>query len=614
MFFREKKTKTTPVLQLVENRRDSRGKVRQHIVASLGGCAVPDDCRKAVALEVSQRMAGYVRLLPEDPRVVHWTKVAIDRVAREGKLPRCTCSEVADPTAQGAPEPVRVDEIEHEEGTELGPCLVLLKAWEALGIDAVLREHGFSLQQRQTAKVSVFGRLRGAGSENDLLAWVQTTALSELLGVQAAAWGEDRFYRISDRLLRVRDSLEDHLRERERSLFRLERTILLYDLTNSYFEGTAKRNPLARRSANSKENRTDRPLLSVGVVLDADGFLITHKVFRGNISDCRTLVAAVERLRRVAAPDAVPTVVLDGGIATDENLRFLRRKGYGYVVNGKRQTRAEFAEDFVRKDCFTKVSGRDGKVKTPVFVRRILNAGETVVLCRSDGRRDKEDAIVDGAERKLVEGLEKLEARLHRRDPRLKLDEGPALVDRAVGRLTSRTTRASKHYTISYDHETRSLDWCRREQDWKSARDLHGCYHLRSSLDLTDEQIWKLYITLTRVEGAFKLMKSDLGLHPFRHHTEKRCRGHVWVTILAYHLLRWLEHTMELSGYEATWQALERRLETHRYATVIVPTAEGLIHHTRKPGRPNETQRLVYSLLGIDCKALPVRKRTYRSK
>lgn len=224
------------------------------------------------------------------------------------------------------------------------------------------------------------------------------------------------------------------------------------------------------------------------------------------------------------------------------------------------------------------------------------------MLCRSDGRRDKEDAIQDSAERKLVEGLEKLEARILRDDPRLRLVEDSVLVNRVIGRLASRTSRASKLYNIHYEHETRTLAWNRREEDWTKDRQLHGCYHLRSTVDMSDQQLWKLYITLTRVENAFRHRKSDLGPWPFHHQTARRCGAHIWITILAYHLLRWTEYSLHLAGYDCTWTTLRRRLQTHCYATVIVPTARGLVHHNRKAGRPNEVQRLIYSLLGINKK------------
>ena len=612
MFFREKKTSKHPVLQLVKNYRNARGKVSQRVIVSLGGCCVPDEHRKAVAQEVTHRMAGYERLLPiEDPEVMEWTQKVLKRIEEAGKLPGVAFRE----EQGGAKEPLEsvcVEAVEHEDGVELGPCLVLLKAWEALELDEVLQERGLSAEQIATAKVSVLNRLVEPCSENELANWAGTTALGDLLSVQTKTWAEDRFYRISDKLLSGCKQLEGHLRQKESDLFNLDRTILLYDLTNSYFEGGAGGNALARRSLNSKAKRTDCPLMSVGVVLDAEGFVITHRIFRGNTSDCRTLLSAVATLQKVAGEETSPVVVVDGGMATDKNLQALRAKGYDYVVNGKRQKRAQFAADFLDRTRFKRVEGRlQEKSKQPVFVRRMQADGETVVLCRSDGRRDKENAIQDNAERKLIEGLEKLEARIFRDDPRLKLKQGSATVNRAIGRLTSRTTRASKLYTIDYKHESRELNWCRREEDWAKNRDLHGCYHLRSSLDLSDQELWKLYITLTRVEDAFRHMKSDLGLRPFHHQTARRCAAHIWITILAYHLLRWTEYSLHLSGYDGTWRTIRRRLQTHCYATVIVPTEAGRVHHIRKPGRPNDVQKLIYSLLGIDWTALPIRRQTY---
>ena len=610
MFFREKKTSKGALLQLVESRRDGEGKVRQHLVVSLGGCPVPDEFRKAVAIEVSQRMVGYERFLPDDPAVAHWTTEVLERIEKAGNLPRASYVEAVAGRKLAEIDP---DAIEHEEGVELGPSLVILQAWRALGLDDYLQEEGFSPTQLATAKVSVFNRLIEPCSENEVVKWAQTTALDELLHIQTGAWAEDRFYRISDRLLSVSRGLEEHLRERERDLFNLDRTILLYDLTNSYFEGACQANALAQRSVNSKEKRSDCPLISVGIVLDAQGFIITHKVFAGNTSDCRTLLRAVADLEKIAGSRSKPVVVVDGGMATEDNLKSLRDRGYDYVVNGKRQKRAQFAEDFLDRSRFKRVEGRrEDKSTQPVFVRRIEVDGEAIILCRSDGRRDKEDAIQDSAERKLIQELETLEARVLREDPRLKLHEGPALVNRAIGRLTSRTTRASKLYDIHYDPNEQTLTWRRRQEEWDSNRQLHGCYHLRSSLNLSDQELWKLYITLTRVEDAFRYMKSDLGLRPFHHQLERRCRAHIWITILAYHLLRWIEYSLQLVGYSCTWRTLRRKLQTHCYVTLIIPTRNGTVHQPRKPGRPNEVQRLIYTLLGIDWKALPAPKRTYR--
>lgn len=615
MFFREKKTSKHPTLQLVETHRNSKGKVSQRMVVSLADCCVPDEYRKAVAIEVTHRMAGYQRILPLDNMtVVDWTERVLAKIKEAGILPHVAYSEVKNHDSDQL-EKVYIDDIEHENSTELGPFLPLLQAWKALELDEFLLAKKFSSDQIATAKVSILNRLTEPCSENELVNWVSTTALDELLNVNTRAWGEDRFYRISDKLLKLRRGMEKHLRNKEANLFNLDRTILLYDLTNSYFEGGAAKNKLAKRSVNSKEKRSDCPLVSVGIVLDAEGFIITHKIFKGNTSDCKTLLGAVVNLEKIAGSNTRPIVVVDGGMATEKNLKALTNKGYDYVVNGKRQKRVHFAADFLDQSLFTRVDGRaeNGSTK-PVFVRSMKDGNETIVLCRSSGRRDKEDAIQDNAQRKLIDGLEKLEARIIRNDPRLKLSEGSTFVERAIGRLISRTTRASKLYNINYEHTSRKLTWSQLEEKWSKERELHGCYHLRCSIEMTEQELWKLYITLTRVEDAFRHMKSDLGLRPFNHQGTQRCGGHIWITILAYHLLRWVEYSLQLSGYNSTWRGIRRRLQTHCYATVIAPTAKKQVYHVRKPGRPNEVQKLIYKQLGIDWKNLPIKRRTYLSK
>ncbi|VGO12509.1 hypothetical protein PDESU_01062 [Pontiella desulfatans] len=243
-------------------------------------------------------------------------------------------------------------------------------------------------------------------------------------------------------------------------------------------------------------------------MLDAEGFIIRHKVFAGNISYRKTLLDDVDDLEQIPGGEARPVVIVDGGMASLANLDALRDRGYDYIVNGKRRSRAEFADGFLDIDRFRLVEGR-GKSgeKQPVFVRRITSGDETVVLCRSAGRKQEEDAIQDNAERKLIEGLETLRAPIMRNDKRLKLEEGPALVNRIIGRLSGRTTRASRLNEINYEPETRHLNWCRKETQWDTTRDLHGCYHLRSTLELEDQQLWRLYITLVPVEDAFRSMK-----------------------------------------------------------------------------------------------------------
>lgn len=610
MYIREKKTKTTTALQLVHGERRHDGKVRQHIILSLGSLRIPDELRKSISHEVENRMNGYQRLMPLDVEVAGWVDIILERLESAGKLSPVEHDElklVKGNVADG----VMLDHVEHENGTMLGPLLPLESAWNSLGISEFLKRRKFSRRQINSAKISIFNRLIDPASENELLSWARTTALDELLGEQVELSGEDRFYRVSDKLLACREELEVHLRNSEQELFNLSRTIVLYDLTNSYFEGEAAGNAKARRSANSKEKRTDRPLVSVGLVLDGEGFPLGHKIFPGNMHDCRSLVEAVGDLRRICADGTMPMVVLDGGIATDENLAYLRGKGFDYVVNGKRTTRQKFAADFLEPDCFHKVGERDGKA--PVMVRRIESEQDVVVLCRSGERKKKEDAIVSRTEEKLLDALEKLRTRIGRNDGKLHMRKGAETVNRNIGKICGRHTRAAKFYAIDYDHDSRTISWWRDDEKYQTDAELHGCYHLRSSRkDLSDDAIWHIYITLTKVESAFRLLKSDLGLRPFFHYTEDRCDGHIWLTILAYHLLRWVEYSLHATDCRISWKATRRLLATHCYATMLIPTSDGKVRHLRKPGRPDERQRAIYKRLGINCSTLPTRTSIFK--
>jgi hypothetical protein len=418
MYIREKKTRTTPALQLVSGKRDHHGKVRQEIILSLGNVPIPDELRKTIAHEVENRMNGYLRLLPLPLDVAKWVDFILKKLESAGKLMPIKHQEqkmMPGTILDG----VLLEQLKHENTTLLGPLLLLESAWKSLKITEYLDEEKFSPRQINAVKISIYNRLIEPVSENSLLSWAETTALNELLDEHIELSGEDRFYRASDKLLECQNGLEVHLRKRERELFNLTRTIVLYDLTNSYFEGEASANPKARRSANSKEKRTDRPVVSVGLVLDGEGFVLTHKVFPGNLHDSRSLVDAVKNLQNICGDEHKPLVVLDGGIATDKNLVRLLENGFDYVVNGKRTTRQRFAADFLELEKFHQVGDRENK--TPVLVRRLESEQEFTVLCRSDERKKKEDAIISKTEEKLLIALDKLRKRIDKNDGKLHL-------------------------------------------------------------------------------------------------------------------------------------------------------------------------------------------------
>lgn len=611
MYFREKKTKNSTLLQLVRGDRGQDGKVRQKVILSLGGVNIPVAFRREVAAHVENIINGQTGLWPLKPKVAAWVDLVVDRLEAEGKINLATQKIVRKPLPDGqVADNVILDDITHERSTQIGVLLPPERAWECLGLSDFLIDKGVSPRHIRTAKAIVFNRLVEPCSENEVPSWARVVALDELLGDAVSRYGRDTFYRAGDSLFAHCDEMEKHLRQREADLFGFGNTILLYDLTNSYFEGKCTINPKAKRSVNSKENRTDCPLLSLGLVLNVQGFPIVHKVFAGNICDSKTLLDIVKSLHEASGIPTRPTVVLDSGIATKDNLAALLENNYDYLVNGKRITRQNFADDFASVDDFEVVGGRDDK--KPVYVKKILQGDEVLLLCRSEDRKAKEDAMVSKVEERYLDALAKLAGRIAKNDARLRLGnekDGPAQVNRCIGKIASRYTRASKFYTVSYDSKERKLSWVRDDDEYRESGELHDCYYLRTSrLDLPDDDIWLTYIMLTRVEAAFRLLKGDLGLRPIYHRKEERCDTHIWITVLAYHLLRWIEYSLELAGMGMTYQAMRRILQTHCYTTILVPCKDGRMYSIRRAGRPDERQKSIYQALGIDLNSLPVRK------
>ncbi len=604
MFLRVKKNKTSSVLQLVQSVWHAGSTPRQNIIASFGSLNVPREYFK----EISKDLTNYFSKMPlsEDinPEVRQWTQKLI--ALYHQKFSKSISNQTPVPSIVDG---VKVDEIDSLNTKMLGPLLPLEKAWNDLSLDSFFEANGFTKRNINSLKICVYNRLLEPVSEHGLVKWVGTTAFEDITGT-VQTQDDTHYYRAGDKLFKVADKLEEYLHNRECTLLNLENRVWLYDLTNSYFEGNCMRNPRAKRSANSKEKRTDCPLLSLGLVLDKSGFPICHRVFDGNNHDCKSIPEIVEYLRKCSGlndSQNPPTIVMDGGIATEKNLDLLTRKGYNYLVNGKRTSRTHFYEDFVDDNSFCTITGRDNK--KPVMVSRKICGKEVIILCKSAFRKQKEDAIVSKTEERMLLELQKLVKRVEKNDPKLKLKFGDQKINQLIGAIRQQYTRASRYYELSYNSKEQRIDYKRNDEAYLHDSALHGCYQLRTNrIDLTDEDIWYTYITLTKIESSFRSMKSDLGLRPFYHQKDDRCETHVLITVLAYHLQKYIEYKLSEKNYDVVFPAIRRLLQTHCYVTTEVPTTKGTIL-IRKPGKPDPAQSAVYKMLDIDISVLPRTKR-----
>jgi transposase len=364
----------------------------------------------------------------------------------------------------------------------------------------------------------------------------------------------------------------------------------------------AESEKVAACESQCKKNQAGKPQdclqVAFGLVLDGEGFVVRHAMFPGNTHDARTLLGMVESLR---GDEERPLVVVDGGMATQDNLEKLTAAGYDYITVKKRPTRLAYEPWFAEPDGFTAVRGREGK--PPILVKALIENGERLVCCYSEARAAKEESILSRAEARFLRDSQKLQGRVDR--GRLKRAEA---IHRAIGRLQERHPRVARFYQLSYFPDENRLDLARLDEKFEQARQVVGGYVLRTNrLELDDEQIWKIYIMLTRLEAAFRSLKSTLSLRPIFHQKTHRSDGHIFIAVLAYHLLHWIEHHLRANGIYHSWPTIRRLLETHCYTTIVCPTVDGRVYHIRKPGEPDTDQKKIYHLLGVPYRNLPRR-------
>jgi transposase len=583
---------------LVESVATANGP-RQRVICSLGALApAPKATWLGLAQKLHASLAGQTALLP-DP--------AVDALAARVRPPRRAAAARA-PDGPGAAVTVDTEHVTVEDVREAGPVHAGHQVWRALTLDAILAAAGLSARARVLTEVMTLNRLVSPASEHAMPDWIRRTALGDLLGTDFAALSDEALYRNLDRLHPQRAAIEQALAARERTLFNLADTIYLYDLTSTYFEGQCRDNPQAQRGY-SRDSRPDCKQVVIGLVLDPEGFPKAHEVFDGNRQDRTTLDAMLATLEQRTGRPGGATVVIDRGMAFAENLAQIQARGHHYLVASRPGERLAHLDAFDDKTGWREVhrvpSPRNpAQRKTRVVIKRRVVGAEVHILCRSDGRTEKDRAIRTKHEARFLTDLRKLQVRVA--TGRLR---APGKIHEALGRLKERYPRVVRYYELAYDAPTRAVSWTEHAAKKATAGHLDGAYLLKTDRqDLTDEEIWRLYMLLTRVEAAFRAMKSPLMERPIFHHLEHRVQTHIFLCVLAYHLLAAIEKRCLDQGLHTSWATLREQLSTHQVVTVVLPATNGQLLKIRKASTPESVHREIYRTLQIPHEVMkPVR-------
>jgi transposase len=557
-----------------------------------------------------QRIVAYIGELKEDEQN-GWVQLGRRLDKKSRPLPSLFDPPHYDDPTDEEPLEINLKDVRLERLRDFGDVWLALGLWRLLGLDKLLSGKmppgHEEVRWHVVAAILTIARFCEPSSELHIQdSWYNRTALEDLLGVAPQKVHTDRLYTGLDWLLPHKQVIEKHLKERLGDLFDLKYDLLLYDVTSTYFEGECRGNPMAKHGY-SRDNRPDCLQVCIGLVVTDDGIPLGYEVFDGNTHDSKT-VEHIVRAMESKYGRANRIWVMDRGMVSEGNLRFVRGRGGSYIVGTPRAMLRQFERYLTDKDWH--------EVQEGVEVKLVAGpeADEVFILARSTDRRQKENAMHQRFIGRMEADLQKMQHSAA--SGRLK---DLQLAHRRLGRIQQRYWRAAGAFDIKIAIIKNPADKARlkvtfkRNRRWSDWAELsEGCYLLRSNLtDVDPKTLWKRYIQLTEAEWAFRIAKDELVIRPIWHQRPDRVKAHILVCFLAYVLWKSLAQWMRRAGLGDAPRTLLEEFAKIKSADVVLParTSDGRTTKTvrlRCVTTPDEAQRVLLNRLGL---TLPQRLR-----
>lgn len=478
---------------------------------------------------------------------------------------------------------VDIDSLKHSHVREVGAEWLCYNAWQELRIDSVLANEGFSKEEIHLTQTQVISRAVKPNSELATARWIQeNSAITELTGFDIQKVNKDRLYRNAMKLNAIQQQLQDHLSLRTNELFDIEDRFVLYDLTNTYFEGE-KRNSKLAQYGRSKEKRSDAKIIVLTLAVNTFGFIKYSSIHEGNLTDSKSLLIIINKLKANTNVQR-PLVVIDAGISTEDNLSLLLQNGYDYLCVSRSKP----------KDIVYDVNRQTKHYQTPsgnnITLKSIKNCNLDAYFleAHSNKKQMTESSMCQQFTARFEAELEKIKLSITRKGGVKKSNK----VHERIGRAKAKYPSAQVYYDINVIEDTSKqivteINWSMNETKMKNKQNSIGKYFLRTSLPFTDEVIvWKAYNTIREIENTFRTLKTDLDLRPIYHKNDESTIAHLNLGLLSYWLVNTIRQKLKREGENASWQEIVRIANTQKVITTTGINTVGKEIHVRKCSEP----------------------------
>jgi len=488
---------------------------------------------------------------------------------------------------------VDVNTIRNKDIREIGAEWMCFKAIEQLKIRDFLEGSGWKEETIQLAITQIISRAVFPYSENRTSKWIKdNSGVCEITGYPIEKITKDKLYTSALQLYGVKDGLESYLSKRTNELFDLKDKIILYDLTNTYFEGQKAQSTMAK-FGRSKEKRNDARVIVLALVVNVEGFIKFSSVFEGNTSDADSLPLIIDKVRDSTSSQKNAIVVLDAGIATEKNLEKIKAKGFDYVCVSRSQIK-DYTVDGT--NVIQKIST---KSKEEITLQKVVAASKTdyILKVKSPGKTHKERSMNSQFEERFMLEIEKIRTSLSKKKGIKKVDK----VNRRIGRAIEKYPSVAKYYNVEIQSEGEIV--IQIELQKKPTHEINeqnlGVYFIRTSLDTENEKtIWDIYNTIREIESSFRCLKNDLDLRPIYHKNDESALAHLHLGLLAYWVVNTIRYQLKTKEIHTTWKELVRETNTQKLVTTTGQNTYNEEIYVRRCSEPNARVSEIYKALG----------------
>lgn len=584
--------------RLVESYRNAAGRVCHRTILNIGFIAeeLTAEQLNIIARTLTNMYEQKETLFKNtDPLINKWVSDLWSRIVAGQKLDLTLYDKSS--------RMVNADTLEHKNVREVGSEWMCCNTWQKLGLDDFLEAQDFSELDKQLAQTQIVSRAVYPASELATSKWIkENSAICELTGFPVEKMNKDRLYRGALKLYGIKEKLEQHLSKKTNELFDIQDKIILYDLTNTYFEGT-KRNSKLAKFGRSKEKRSDARLVVLALVVNIYGFIKYSSIHEGNFADSTSLSSILKDLD-YAAQDQKPLIVMDAGIATKANLKLVRDKKYHYLC----VSRSKLKNYEIDPNRLTVLL--ETKSKNEVVLKKVLTEKDSdyYLEVKSVSKGLKEAGMKNKFEQRFEEELQKIKNALSKKGGTKRIDK----VHQRIGRAKQKYPSVHHRYIIKVTHDNMDknvLDVSWRIDPSKDAvkKEGLGKYFIRTSLDMKDEVlIWNVYNTIREIEGTFRTLKTDLDLRPIYHKNDDSTLAHLHLGLLAYWLVNTIRCQLKSHGIKYNWKEIVRIGNTQKVITTSGYNKAGVEIKVRKCSQPEAKLRQLHGALSI--KARPFTK------